>query len=175
ILTLSRLQKLHPEDVASYLRLAAAHLRAGDNKAAAATALRVLAKAPQDLGALAMLADIYLQSGDLERAQALGSRTQREQPTAALGYRIEGDVLLARKEDAQALEVYTKAAALQTSGALLVKMHQAQNADRPGAGNDSALRAWIAKNPEDVDTRFYLADAMSRAGRYREASDEYLQ
>lgn len=175
ILTLSKLHKLHPEDVASYLRLAAAYLRAGDNKAAAATALRALAKAPQDLGALAMLADIYLQAGDLERAQALGSRTQREQPTAALGYRIEGDVLLGRKEYAHALDVYKKAAALQTTGALLVKMHQAQNAGRPGSADDNALRAWIAKNPDDVDTRFYLADAMSRGGRYREASDEYLQ
>ena len=174
ITALARLPKLQPEVVSGYLRLAAAYMAADDTKSATATVLSALEKEPQDLGARALLADIYLQVGDLDRAQMLAARTQQDLPKSALGYRMEGDVLLARKDYAGALEAYGKAAALQTSGALIVRMHQAQNAGRGGA-SDSALRAWIAKNPDDIDARFYLGDTFSHAGRYKEAAEQYTE
>jgi thioredoxin-like negative regulator of GroEL len=40
-------------------------------------------------------------------------------------------------------------------------------------GNDNALRTWVANHPEDVDTRFYLADSLNDAGRFAEAAEHY--
>jgi putative PEP-CTERM system TPR-repeat lipoprotein len=173
ITTLTKLVALQPDVVSGYLRLAAAQLGAGDTKAAAATVLSALEKSPRDQGARALLADIYFAAGELDRAQALGREIQEEDPKGALGFRIEGDVLLARRNFAGALDAYKKAAAAQVTGALLVRMHRAQSEGSGRIAGDSQLRAWIEKNPDDTETRFYLAGILSRSSRYREAADQY--
>ena len=132
-------------------------------------------KDPKDRGARALLADIYLQSGALNDAAQLAATVQKDDPRSALGYRMEGDVHLARKDYARATDAYKKAASLQLSGGQLVKMHLAQSAGAGSSANDNALRSWVANHPEDVDTRFYLADSLNDAGRFAEAAEHYKQ
>jgi putative PEP-CTERM system TPR-repeat lipoprotein len=175
ILTLTKLTTLQPDVVSGYLRLAGAQLAAGNVKAAEATMLAALGKNPKDRGAKALLADIYLREGELDRAQELAAQVQKENPKDALGYRIQGDVLLARKDFAHAFDAYRKAAAVKLTGALLVKMHQAQRGGRGGAVSDEPLRAWVAKNPQDVEVRFYLAGIIDESGRHKEAAEQYRE
>ncbi len=174
ISTLTKLITMQPEVVSGYIRLASAYLAIGDTKTATATLLMGLEKEPGDLGAQALLADAYVAAGDLDRAQALAAELLEKQPKAALGYRVEGEVRVGRREYARAVESFKKAYALQPSGALLVRTHQAQVAAGSGA-NDSALRTWVAKNPEDTETRIYLASLLAKGGKHREAADHFLQ
>jgi putative PEP-CTERM system TPR-repeat lipoprotein len=171
IVTLGKLPALQPDVAQAYLRLAAAQLAAGDTKAAAATVLAALEKEPKHRPSQALLADIYLRAGELDRMQALAAQLLKDEPSDALGHRIEGEVLLARKDYPRALAAFKRAAAIQNSGALLVRIHHAQSAGGVAA-SDSALRVWVAAHPEDLDTRFYLADMTGRAGRHREAAKE---
>ncbi|MCC7487910.1 MAG: PEP-CTERM system TPR-repeat protein PrsT [Burkholderiales bacterium] len=172
IATLTKLTALQPAAVSGYLRLAAAHIAAGDAKGAAASVATALEKAPGDRGALALLADILVMNGEAQRALALGLRLQKESPREALGYRVEGDALLAGKEYAKAVEAYRKAAAIRVNGALLVRLHRAQSAASGRAANEGALREWVDRNPDDIETRLYLADVLGATGRHREAADE---
>ena len=172
--TLAKLVKKQPEVTSGYLRLASAYLAAGDPVNARSTALSALTHSPNDRGARALLADIYLQTGALGDAAALAAKTQKDDPHSALGYRMEGDVNLARKDYARATEAYRKAASLQLSGSQLVKIHQSQSATG-SAVNDNALRSWVLNHPDDVDTRFYLADSLSEGGRYAEAAEHYRE
>jgi putative PEP-CTERM system TPR-repeat lipoprotein len=175
IATLTKLITIQPDVVSGYLRLGAAHLGAGDAKAAAATVLAGLEKEPKNAGARALLADVYLELGDLERAEALAQQVQKDDPAGALGHRIEGDVMLARKEYGRALNAYKKAAAVRVYGALLVRMHRAQSEGTGQIASDGPLRAWLEKNPDDTDTRFYVANVLARAGRHREATEQYRE
>lgn len=175
IVTLAKLTALQPQVVSGYLRLASAYIAVGDMINAKSTVLSALKQEPKDAGARALLADIYLQTGQLAEASSLGLQVQREQPQSALGYRIEGDVLLARKDYARAGEAFKKAAAIQMNGALVVRMHQAQRAGGSGTANDGPVRAWVAKHPEDTETRFYLADVLNETGRYKEAAEIYTE
>jgi putative PEP-CTERM system TPR-repeat lipoprotein len=172
---LAKLIKKQPDATSGYLRLAAAYLAVGDPVNARATALSALNRDPNDRGVRAMLADIYLQTGALRDAAALAAKTQKDDPSSALGFRMEGDMHLANKDYAKATEAYRKAAAMQLTGAQLVKIHQAQSAASSSPVNDNALRTWVQTHPDDIDTRFYLADSLSDAGRNAEAAEHYRE
>lgn len=44
-----------------------------------------------------------------------------------------------------------------------------------GAGDETALRSRVEENPDDLEARFALAQALAGAGRYEEALQHYLE
>jgi putative PEP-CTERM system TPR-repeat lipoprotein len=171
ITTLIGLVAAQPKLVSAYMRLAAAYAANDAVDKAAATVVDALKVDPTNLAARALLGEIFMRKGRLDDALALASEIQKNRPKAPLGYKMEGDVLMARKDFLRAADAFQKAASFEPSVAMLVRIHQAQSAAQGGYANDVALRNWIANHPDDTEARLYLTDALSGAGRYRDAID----
>ena len=157
------------------MRLAAAYVANDNLDKATATVMEALKVTPTNLAARALLGEIFMRTARLADALALASEIQSNRPKAPLGYKMEGDALMARKDFSRAAAAFQKAASLEPSGTLFIKVHQAQSAAQGGYASDAALRNWIASHPDDTEVRLYLTDALSGAGRYREAIDLYME
>ena len=169
ITTFTGLVAAQPKLVSAHMRLAAAFLANGHVDKANATVLEALKVTPTNLAARALLGDIMIRTNRLADALALAAEVQLNRPKAPLGYRMEGDALMLRKDFSRAAVAFQKAAGLEASAALLIKVHQAQSAAQGTYASDVALRKWIAGYADETEVRLYLTDALSSAGRYREA------
>jgi putative PEP-CTERM system TPR-repeat lipoprotein len=175
IVTLTSLLDTQPQLVSAYLRLASAYIANDSIKDAESTVVNALKMDPKNLAAKAMLGEIYMRTHRQPNALLLAYEIQKENPKGPLGYRMEGDALLARKDFLPAAAAFQKAAMLEPSGALFIRIHQAQRGAPGGKASDAALRNWLERHPDDVEVRLYLADAMSDAGEYRDAVDQYFE
>ena len=175
IVTLTGLVAMQPKLISAYMRLASAYIANGALNDAGPTVLQALKVDPKNLAAKAMLGEIYMRTNRHANALVLAYQIQKENPKAPLGYRMEGDAMLARKDFLRAAAAFQEAAMLEPSGALFVRIHQAQRSAPGGKASDTALRNWLKRHPDDVDVRLYLADVVSEAGSYREAIDQYME
>src|SRR5688572_8028172 len=63
---------------------------------------------------------------------------------------------------------------LRANGLARVRLHQARTLLGKGtAAPDTGLREWIKANPDDLSTRFYLAELDRKAGRNKAAIEQY--
>ncbi len=169
ITTLTGLVAAQPKLVSAHMRLAAAYMANDNIDKALATVMEALKVNPANLAARALLGEILIRTNRLADALALASEIQSNRPKAPLGYRIEGDALMVRKDFSRAAAAFGKAASLEPSGTLFIKVHQAQTAAQGSYAGDVALHNWIAGHPDETEVSLYLTDALSGAGRYREA------
>lgn len=175
ITTLTGLVAAQPKLVSAYTRLAEAYVANDNVDKATATVTDALKVDPANLDAKALLGEIFMRKDRLADALALAAEIQKNRPEAPLGYTIEGDALMVRKDFSRAAAAFQKAAALEPGVATLVRIHQAESAAQGGYASDVALRDWIAKHPDDTEARLYLTGALSGAGRHREAIDVCME
>jgi len=175
IVTLTKLAEMRPSLVDPQLRIAAAHVATGDLRSAVSRLQGVLRADPRNIRAQAALGDVFIQMKRTDEALTLAQQMQKTAPQAAAGYRLEGDVLAATGGWAKAVAAYQKADARQSSGELRVRMHRAQTAVAGQLAPTNGLQDWLKRNPGDDDVRLYLGDAYSDAGRYKDATVEYLE
>ncbi len=175
ILTVGTLTTLQPHIAVWQVKLSGLQLQKGDLRIAHAAAMEALKVEPDNLEAKAVLADVMLRNGQLVEVLQFAEKIQKEQPRSVLGYWMEGEAQMARKDFAKAAAAYQRAAAIRPGGDVLIKIHQAQSALPGASAPDTALRDWLTKNPEENATRFYLAGAYSRAGRHKEAVGQFRE
>src|SRR5262249_43639376 len=88
---------------------------------------------------------------------------QRLHADSQLGYKLEGDILMARQQAAAAVDVYQHAFKLQPSGVQLIPLYNALS--RSGRHAEAAARMlqWLGKHPDDLPSRqFYAASLLDR-------------
>lgn len=158
-----------PDSVTAQLQLAGAHM-ALERPAEALVAVRkVLALQPEHGLALATAVRLLTGVRSWDQALALARPAQSRAATAALGYRLEGDIEMARGRAAAALPLYRKAYTMEASGPLVISLHRALSA--AGKPDDAAKQVsnWLASHPGDLPTRLYLASTLLAAADYRAA------
>jgi len=175
VLNFTVLVNMRPRYLPGHIQLARAEWAAGDRRAANASLRKVLARAPASEEALSLLGSLLIEQKAYEQALEVAAQAKMRLPVRALGHVLEGEISLARKENKRAVAAFTRANELRPSGPLLLRVHQAQSAELGRDAPIEPLIEWIQRSPQDAIVRFYVADALVRLGRAKEAVPLYLE
>ena len=170
-----RLTELQPKAAEPWWLVARAQLQAQDSKAALEALNNSLAVQGDYLPAL--ITRVQVQASNKQFKEALdGARAiQRQFADRAVGYQLEGDVLVAQKQLPAAINAYRTAYDKTPSAALALALAgvQRESGDAPGAVQ--SLRQWLQANPKDMQVRSQLGVYLELMKRPDEAISEYEQ
>lgn len=164
-----------PNSAQAMLRLGQAQATLGKRKDALRSLDRALASNPEHFDALSAKAGILVEEGRAEEAVKLARDLQVRQPNQAAGYMVEGNALLAARKPGEAAPLLVKAATLSGKKEWMVKAAQAYSNAGNHAESARVLNTWLQTHPGDTPVRGDLALILERAGKPREAADQYRQ
>jgi putative PEP-CTERM system TPR-repeat lipoprotein len=173
LITLKEMTRQAEYDAAAQVRIGRLQLMAENAEGAAYNAQKSLAAVPNNLPAMSLMADALLASKDLTKAEAVGKDIIAHYPASAEGYRVGGDVNMARGNLAAAAQSYRGALEREPTSAYAQRLAHAlsQVGDVPRALD--ALNAWLKKNPNDLSIRATLAEINMHAGNWKAAREQY--
>lgn len=163
-----------PQPAVPLTRLAAVQASAGQLAEARKSLGDALRAQPDLLEAQMLLGRLDLQQAHYDDALKLARQIQQQKPKSAAGPLLEGDVAMARQQFAGALAAYERAHTLEASGALLLRQHEALSRLGRAEEGDKRVNAWLARNPQDVETRLTLAGRLLSRKQYKLAAEHYL-
>jgi putative PEP-CTERM system TPR-repeat lipoprotein len=120
-----------------------------------------------------LLVSLELNAGRHAEAVKVARQMQKQRPDSASGFMLQGDALMAQKQYGPALDAYQKALAINRTGLIAVKVHQALSASGRAQEADRRLIAWLKDQPADVGARTYLAETYIKGGHNKEAIEQY--
>jgi putative PEP-CTERM system TPR-repeat lipoprotein len=167
------LVNLAPNAVPSYLQLADVHASLGSYRDAVATLRTALKIQPRSVPVRAALARVLGQWGRHKEALEVAREMQRDTPKAPEAFEAEGNALAGLGDMKRAIAAYESADAIRPSGALRVRIHHARSRLAGGEADLGPIVQWLERNPGDLEASLYLADALTRARRYRDAERYY--
>ncbi|HEX5352497.1 MAG TPA: XrtA/PEP-CTERM system TPR-repeat protein PrsT [Rhodanobacteraceae bacterium] len=164
--------KLAPKVSLYRINLARAQILNKDTKDAKANLEEVVKADPGQVQATALLAFMKSQDHDLPGALMLARTLQKQSATQAAGFSLEGDLYMANKSYAKAVDAYAQGLKAHYERPLVVKSFQAQRA----AGTrdpEGVLRDWLAKHADDAALRLLLAQYYLNHAQSARAAGEY--
>ena len=171
--TLTVLLEIDPESTVAQVLQAEAHLHMGGVQNAREILQKVVRQHPDDIPALALITKVEILSGNLDQAMKHSQRIQKEYPELYLGYLLQGDVWVAKKDDVEAGRQYEQAWERMPRSELAIR--RAEVALR--TGNEEAavapLISWLAEHPGDLRVRRFLGTTYHDTGRAEQAISEY--
>jgi putative PEP-CTERM system TPR-repeat lipoprotein len=167
--TYSKLVNVLPKSARAHLRLAGAHLLTKNETAAAADLKRAVELQPNYLPARLVQVDMAMRGGRPNEALDIARQLQKQDPKAAAGYTIEGDVMMAQKKPVQALPAYEKALSIAKSPELFAKTMLALNGSGKGKEAKARSQQWLAEHPDDVRVAMMIAAGHLEAKEYKPA------
>jgi putative PEP-CTERM system TPR-repeat lipoprotein len=173
VITYGALVKTDPNNPVAYHKLATAQAAAGDTGAAKVSLNKALALRPDYLDAEVLLALNELYAGRSGEALKIAQQIEKKHPKSAAGPSVQGDILMAQKNFTVAFNCYERAFAINKSGLLATKMHQALSATGTPNFADAQLVQWLQDQPNDVVVRGYLASTYVKARQNRQAIEQY--
>lgn len=153
-----KLAKAMPKSAQAQVRLAAVHMLTKNNTAAAEDLKRALAIDPTFDQARVAQIELAMRMSKPGEALDIARQMQKNNPKAALGYILEGDLLMTQKNAAAAAQSYDKAFALSNSPQVLLKVTQAMAQSGKGAEAEARLAKFHAANPKDELVAMVVAD-----------------
>lgn len=172
--TYGRLATLRPESAPAQMRIATMHI-AMKNFPEAMTALKkALSLQPDNLEAQLTLASLESITGDTESALTIARQIQRHDKKLAVGYELEGNLLMQQKKPDLAVKAFEQAMAISPNGTLMVKLHSALLQTDKANTADTRLSAWIKAHPDDIPTHMYQAGLQLDKKQYQMAKEHYL-
>ncbi len=165
--------RLEPMSVALQIKLAEAFSSNGNLREADNILRRTLKILPQNIAVQSALAENLMQFGRYAEAIDLAKQIQRLVPKRATGHILEGEIGMGQQDYARAAAAFENANALEANGLIRVRLHQARTFLGKGAVSDAGLQEWVKAHPEDLSTRFYLAEIEGKAGRTKVSIEHY--
>ena len=168
-----KLAALVPESPEVWHLIATTLIRTQDY-AGAGQALDKALKAQDDyLPSLMVRTQLYLLDKHYKKALAYAHRIQARHPEQNAGYKLEGDVHMARQDFSKAVTAYRSAYDKAASAQLTLLLAHAQRLIRDAEGALKTLREWLIEHPEDSHIRTQLAMYLERMQQPNEAIIEY--
>lgn len=172
--TYSKLATLAPKIPLAHFRLASVQAAMQNPAAARVSLSKALELKPGDLEVLAAMVSLEIATGRFGEAQKAVQVAQKNNPSSPVGYVLEGDVLAAQKQYAQAAKAYDKAFTISKNGMLAIKVFDALRRAGNNKEAEAKLLQWVKEHPDDLGPRNALAEAYMGDGRYQVAAEHYL-
>ncbi|MDO9284505.1 MAG: PEP-CTERM system TPR-repeat protein PrsT [Aquabacterium sp.] len=164
-----------PNAVPVLQHLAATNMLAGNQPAAEANLRRALVVAPTDISVQRELVSLYLKTKQKSKATALVKTIQAQQPSEAIGYFMEGDILLADGNTAGALAAFELAKTKRNPGLLPSRIHLVLTSTKRVDEAKRFADEWRRQHPEDKAFIQYLGDVALAGGNLAESERNYQQ
>lgn len=171
--TYSKLVNVVPKSAAAQFRLATVHMKMKNEAAATVDLQKALALDPNFVQAKLAQIDLAMARGNADQALVLARQIQKGQDKPAIGFLIEGDILLTQKKPQQAIRPYEQAFAIVKTPQLLVKLADALIAAGKGKEVDARLVQWQKEHPADLMVPQYVAQLSLAAKQYKLAIQQY--
>lgn len=171
--TYSKLAATNPESAPLQLRIAGIQMAMKNVAAAAESLKKALSIQPDYMEAQLSLASLEASRGDFEQALSIAKHIQKKDQKSAVGYELEGNLLLQQKKPDLAAAAFDRAIVLSPNGTLLVKLHASLSQTGNTQTADSRLSRWIKDHPEDAPVRMYQAALNIDSKQNQAAIDQY--
>lgn len=167
--TYGKLAALMPKSALAQMRLAGVYKAMNNETSAASHLRRAVDLQPSFIPARLAQIDAAIRAGRGEEALQIARDVQKLDPKAAVGYLLEGDVLLAQQKPALAVQAYEKAQSLGASPELFVKTLQALG--MAGKRQEVKTRGaqWLNQHPDDVRVALMVAETNLSSKEYKPA------
>lgn len=173
LVTYNKLSALLPNQAAPYIKMAEVQVASKDFSAAAASMRKALDVAPNLVPAQKILVGIELAAGKVQAALAVARTVQKQRPTEAIGYLLEGDIQVQLKSWDDAAAAFRAGLSNGASNELATRLHQSLIFGGKKAEAEKFALNWIKDHPKESDFRIYLGEAASGRGEYAVADAEY--
>src|SRR5262249_18601035 len=107
--TMARAVSLQPDSAVPLLRLAGVQVAGKDYDGAIATLKKAIGVQPSVPTAWVALAGVYIAANRVDAGLAEARRMQKEMPTKAAGYAVEGNLLMSQKKAPEAAKAFREA------------------------------------------------------------------
>ncbi len=144
--------------VRAQLNLAATQVAAKRDAEAIQTLRKVLALQPETIEAQNMLITIHRSRNAIDEALRVARDVQRQRPKAALGYVMEGELMMSASKADQAIKAYREALSRERTATNVTRLHAALERDDKAADARALVDGWLKDNPKDVEVLLYLGD-----------------
>lgn len=167
--TMTRAAKLQPDSPLPLLRIAGVQSSLKDYDGAFASLRKAIALDPGFTAAWIATSNLYVATNRFDAGLAGARRMQKEMPKRAVGFAVEGNLLMAEKKPADAAKAYREALAREATPLVAVSLYGAlQTAGKKDEAAAMAQR-WEKENPKDVMVRSVLAQQALVSKDYKTA------
>ncbi|WP_338762108.1 XrtA/PEP-CTERM system TPR-repeat protein PrsT [Massilia sp. METH4] len=170
-----RLAGLLPQSPSVQVRIASLHWAARRTDEALRAVRKALNIAPDSVEALLLQHALLIDKKAFRDAVTAAQSLQARHADWPLGFKLEGDTLMAQQKPADAAQRYERALQVAPSGPMAIALHQALTAAGRQQEAGAQLRQWLDKQPADVPTRTYYASTLAGEGNHKAASQQYEQ
>lgn len=154
-----------PNSVAARRQLAGLLARSGDPRAAEAVIQEGLRTRPGDPGLQTSLIALVQQARGIDAALGAADRLAAQQAAQPAASTLRGDLLMSAQRREEAVRAYAAAHEARPSAALAQRQALVlRELNRPEEAS-AVLRAWLQREPTDVDAAVQLASFDIEAGR----------
>jgi putative PEP-CTERM system TPR-repeat lipoprotein len=171
----NKLALLLPTSAAVQMRIATTQMTLNDLAAALASLEKALVLQSDFPAARAALVKLLTERGTYSQASAVAQVLQQQHPDAPLGYKLEGDILMAQNKPAAALALYQQAYALDHSGPVLIPVFNALRLAGRGQEANARMLQWLQEHPADTPTRLHFASSLQADHLYPAAIGQLEQ
>jgi putative PEP-CTERM system TPR-repeat lipoprotein len=171
--TFSKLASVMPKSAAAQMRMATAHIRLKNEAAATDDLKKALVLEPNFNAAKLALIDLSLVKGNNDQALLLARQIQKSDPVAAVGYLVEGDVMMRSNKAEQAIRPYDQAFSIAKSPQTLVKLVVALNAANKKKEADAKMADWQKAHPNDPLAATYAGEMALQRKQYKVAAEQF--
>lgn len=165
--------KIEPNSPFAHQELGKALQITGDLYGALASYKNAIRLKPDFLKGHVSLASVYLAQKNLVQAMEVANQVEAENPQQAVGYRLKGLVYQAEGKHGKAVQIFSKAYAIEKSALIASALSRSYLAIQQQESAVKILRDWLDLEPEDYRVRRQLALLLHQQKQYGEAMAEY--
>jgi cellulose synthase operon protein C len=171
--TYGQLAKLQSDNPLPLMRMAGVQSALKDYSGAITSLKAALAIAPDSSAVWVALATAYVNANRVEDGLADARKLQKERPSKAAGYAIEGELHAAQKQTAEASAAYRNALARGPVAYSVIRQYALLSTLDKTDEAKALAQKWLKENPKDVQVRAFLGQERLAKGDYKGAVPLY--
>ena len=171
--TYGKIVAIAPRNPRGHIGATEVHLRTGDLEGARRSIERGLQALPGNSDLLGQSIALHLQKRQADQALQIARTLQKEQPNAATGWILEGEIEASQQHWAGAATNFRKALDKSPPAGLLPKYLHVLKLGGKSAESKSFAEEMLKANPNNVELLFYMADSAQQGGDLNQARRLY--